>query len=156
MWTCYIERSTHSELGGKDEDSEALHFVPDYSRASKYKGSIYDMSMFFQYPNYTYRIPNVSPGLIIFRGAYIRKDIWVSLQGACSRATLYLVGFIWDFTVYPMDTLMRLSSMDSPMDILMRFSSMDSPDSRIASMTWDRMIWSDTQSFPCKRVLSDS
>jgi len=30
---------------------------------SKYRGSIYDLSMFIHYPNYTHRIPNVSPGL---------------------------------------------------------------------------------------------
>ena len=37
--------------------------------------------MFIHYPTYTQRIPNVSPGLV-FLGAYIRKDIWVILQGA--------------------------------------------------------------------------
>ena len=47
---------------------------------SKHRGSIYAQFMFIHYPSYTYRIPIVNPGLI-FGGAYIQKDFYVSLQG---------------------------------------------------------------------------
>ena len=44
------------------------------------------------------KILNVSPGLI-FKGAYIRKGIWVSIKGAYIRGDLYSGAYIRDFTV---------------------------------------------------------
>ena len=51
---------------------------------SKYRGSIYALSMSIHYTNYTHKIPNVSPGILL-GGACIRKGNWLSLQGASIR-----------------------------------------------------------------------
>jgi len=58
---------------------------------SKYRGSIYALSMFIHYPKHTHRFPNINPGLIVGE-VYIRKDIWVSLQGAYIRRGLIFGG----------------------------------------------------------------
>ena len=52
--------------------------------------------MFIHYPNYTHRIPTVNLG-ILFRGAYTKKNICVSLHGV-----LYSGGgaYIRNFTVF--------------------------------------------------------
>ena len=62
---------------------------------SKYNSSTYALSMFIHFPNYTHRIPKVSPGHI-FGEDYIQKDIWVSLQEVYNQRGAY----IWDSTVY--------------------------------------------------------
>ena len=38
---------------------------------SKYRGSIYALSMFLHYPNYTHTNPNVTPGLIEVRKHFL-------------------------------------------------------------------------------------
>ena len=48
--------------------------------------------MLIPYPNYTHRIPNVSPRLI-FEGSNIRKHIWISVQGAYVQGA-YIRGLI--------------------------------------------------------------
>ena len=53
------------------------------------RGSTYALSKFSHCPNYACRIPIVNPELI-FQGAYIRKDIWVSLQETKTMGVLHL------------------------------------------------------------------
>ena len=54
----------------------------------KYRGSIYALSMFIRYPNYTYTNPNVSLGLI-FGGVIFGKMFDLVYRGANIREGLY-------------------------------------------------------------------
>ena len=56
---------------------------------SKYRGSIYALSMSAYYPKYTQRIPNASLGLI-FQG-----DIFGRIFGVVYRRGLYLGAYTW-------------------------------------------------------------
>ena len=65
---------------------------------SKCRGSIYLLSMFIHYPNNTQN-PKCSSWASILRD-YIRKDIWVYLQGGLYSEDLHSGVYVSDFTVY--------------------------------------------------------
>ena len=68
---CLCQKILHSVSNQRNYEQRSIYRTLEKD-TSKYRGSIYALSMVIHCPNYTCRIPNVSPRLI-FEGLIFRN-----------------------------------------------------------------------------------